>query len=365
MTESENKNDLKPPITEVGWLGWIRKNLFGDWFSGLLTFACLYLIWKIGFPALQWAVLDSHWSGTADDCRGASGACWSFVRHNYRFILFGFYPYEEQWRPALCIAIFVGMLFISKNPIRWSRKLLYGWLVVFVVIAVVMRGGLAGLSRIDNNVWGGLTLTLLLAVVGITLAYPLGILLALGRQSRMPAIKMLCVAYIELIRGVPLISLLFMASVMLPLFLPEGLVPDKLLRAQIAIVLFAAAYIAEVVRGGLQAIPRGQYDAAQAIGLSDVHRTRLIILPQALKIVIPPTVSIFISTLKDTSLVVIIALFDLLHTAKATLSNPDWLGFSTEAYVFVALIYFLFCFSMARYSVRLESILSPEKSGSV
>jgi general L-amino acid transport system permease protein len=223
-----------------------------------------------------------------------------------------------------------------------------------------MKGGLFGLPSVESTQWGGLPLTLLLSVFGLTAAYPLGVILALGRQSRMPAIRLLCVIYIELIRGVPLISLLFMGSIIFPLFLPEGITINKILRAQAAIILFTAAYIAEVVRGGLQAMQRGQYEAAESIGLNYFLTMRLIILPQALKIVIPPTVQQLISAFKDTSLVVIIALFDLLKTSQTVLSNPEWMGFSREAYIFVAILYFLGCFSMANYSRKLEKELSTE-----
>jgi general L-amino acid transport system permease protein len=211
---------------------------------------------------------------------------------------------------------------------------------------------------VEPGKWSGISLTLLLSLFGLTAAYPLGVVLALGRRSRLPAIKIISVLYIELIRGVPLISMLFMASVMFPLFLPEGITVNKILRAQAAIILFTAAYIAEVVRGGLQAIPRGQYEAAESLGLDYYQKMRLIILPQALKIVIPPTMGILISAFKDTSLVVIIGLFDLLKTTQVTLSNPEWMGFSTEAFLFIAILYFLGCFSMSSFSRRLEKILA-------
>jgi len=225
-------------------------------------------------------------------------------------------------------------------------------------MGLLMKGGIFGLPSVESTQWGGLPLTLLLAVFGLTAAYPLGVVLALGRRSKMAGVKILCVVYIELIRGVPLISLLFMSSIIFPLFLPEGVTFNKILRAQAAIILFTAAYIAEVVRGGLQAMPRGQYEAADSLGLNYYLTMRLVILPQALKIVIPPSVSILISAFKDTSLVVIIALFDLLKTTQTVLSKPEWMGFSREAYVFVAVLYFLGCFSMSNYSRKLERELS-------
>ena len=256
--------------------------------------------------------------------------------------------------------ILCGLLFFSRDRKYWNKYLGYGWLLGLAVMGLLMKGGLFGMTPVESTKWGGLPLTLLLSVFGLTAAYPLGVILALGRQSRMPAVKLLCVIYIELIRGVPLISLLFMGSIIFPLFLPEGITINKILRAQIAIILFTAAYIAEVVRGGLQGMSRGQYEAAESIGLNYYLTMRLIILPQALKIVIPPTVSILISAFKDTSLVVIIALFDLLKTTQTVLSNPEWLGFSREAYIFIALLYFLGCFSMANYSRKLEKELSRE-----
>jgi general L-amino acid transport system permease protein len=291
-------------------------------------------------------------------CRDASGACWSIITSNFRFILFGFYPYDLQWRPLLAMMILFVLLFFSQNRKHWKKPLAYAWIAGLFIMGLLLRGGIFGLDPVESTQWGGLPLTLLLSVFGLTAAYPLGVVLALGRQSKMRAIKTLCIVYIELIRGVPLISLLFMSSIIFPLFLPEGLTINKILRAQVAIILFTAAYIAEVVRGGLQGMSKGQYEAAESLGLNYYLTMRLIILPQALKIVIPPTVSILISAFKDTSLVVIIALYDLLKTTQSVLSNPEWMGFSREAYVFVAILYFLGCFSMSNYSRKLEKELS-------
>lgn len=354
---------LKPPVTSVGVIGWARANLFNGWFNSLLTLVTLLALWMIVPPLFQWAFIDSLWNTTGTACRQASdaGACWSIIATNFRFIIFGFYPYELQWRPLIAMLILFGLLFYSRDRKHWTKYLGYAWVIGLVVMGVLMRGGILGLSPVETNKWGGLPLTLLLSVFGLTAAYPLGVILALGRQSQMPTVKWMCVIYIELIRGVPLISLLFMGSVIFPLFLPEGITIGAILRAQIAIILFTAAYIAEVVRGGLQAMPRGQYEAADSIGLSYYLTMRLVILPQALKIVIPPTVSILISAFKDTSLVVIIALWDLLKTTQSVLSNPEWMGFSREAYIFVAILYFLGCFSMANYSRKLEKELSTEE----
>ncbi len=351
------KYEPRPPVASVGVLGWVRQNLFDGPLNSLLTLIVIFGLVKLLPPLIQWAVIDSVWFAGGDVCREASGACWPVVTQNLRFILFGFYPYEEHWRPVTSILILFGLIWLSHYRQLWNRKLLYSWLFGVVVMGVLMRGGVFGLPEVETTRWSGISLTLLLSLFGLTAAYPLGVLLALGRRSTLPAVKTLCVMYIELIRGVPLISLLFMSSVMFPLFLPEGVTIDKILRAQVAIILFTAAYIAEVVRGGLQAIPRGQYEAAEALGLDYGQKMRLIILPQALKVVIPPTVSILISAFKDTSLVIIIGLFDIMKTTKTTLSNPEWMGYSTEAYIFIAILYFLGCFSMSNFSRNLEKSL--------
>jgi general L-amino acid transport system permease protein len=354
MQEPHATVEIKPPVTRVGVLGWVRANLFSSVFNSFLTVVTMYFLWKIIPGLIRWAFIDSSWTTTGAGCREAGGACWSVVTNNLRFIIFGFFPYEWQWRPLLAMIILFALLFVSRNRSYWNKWLGYSWLIGLFVMGLLLKGGLFGLPSVESTKWSGLPLTLLLSVFGLTAAYPLGVLLALGRQSRMPAIKSLSVVYIETIRGVPLISLLFMSSVMFPLFLPEGITINNILRAQVAIILFTAAYIAEVVRGGLQAISRGQYEAAESLGLNYYQKMRLIILPQALKIVIPPSVGILISAFKDTSLVVIIGLFDLLKTTQATLSDPRWMGFSVEAYIFIALIYFTGCFSMSSYSRRLE-----------
>jgi len=352
---------LRPPVASVGVLGWMRKNLFNSIFNSLLTLFTFYFLLKVVPPFVQWAFVDSLWFASSEACRAGAGACWSVVTKNIRFILFGFYPYDQQWRPLVSMVILFTLLAFSRNRKFWTKSLGYAWIAGLFSMGLLMKGGILGLESVESTKWGGLPLTLLLAVFGLTAAYPLGIVLALGRQSKMPIVKILSVLYIELIRGVPLISLLFMSSVIFPLFLPEGVNINKILRAQAAIILFTAAYIAEVVRGGLQGISRGQYEAAGSLGLNYYLTMRLIILPQALKIVIPPSVSILISAFKDTSLVVIIALYDVLKTTQSTLSNPLWMGFSKEAYLFVAVLYFLGCFSMSNFSRKLEKELSAGK----
>lgn len=339
-------------------LRWLRLRLFSSWPSALTTLALLYLVWITVPPLLNWALLQAVWSpDEAGLCRELTGhgACWAFVADKYRFILFGTYPADEHWRPAVVIVLLLGLYGASVSRTLSWPSLSALWVAGLGLIAALMWGGAFGLSHVENERWGGLTLTLLLATFGLALAFPLAIVLALARRSELPLVRWATVAYIELIRGVPLIAVLFMASVMLPLFLPPGVTLDKLLRAQLAMILFAAAYLAEVLRGGLQAIPRAQEEAAQALGLGYWQRTYYVILPQALRISIPPLVNTFIGFFKDTSLVVIIGLFDFLTTIKVSLSEPTWTGFGVEAYIFAAFGYFLFCYPMSRYSQRLES----------
>ena len=360
-TISNTTSQMKPPVSNVGIIGWLKSNLFNSWLNSTLTIIVGYLLYLTIPPVVDWAFLNSLWFSTSQECNDSTGACWSVVTSNIRFILFGFYPHELQWRPLLAVVILIALLIYSQNRSHWKKSLFYGWMLGLFIMGLLLKGGLFGLESVDTDSWGGLPLTLLLSVFGLAAAYPVGVVLALGRQCEMPIIKSFCVVYIELIRGVPLISLLFMSSVVFPLFLPEGVVVNKILRAQVAIILFTAAYVAEVVRGGLQGVDRGHYEAAEALGLNYFQTMRLVILPQALKIVIPPTVSVLISAFKDTSLVVIIALYDLLKTTQTTLTDPKWMGYSSEAYIFVALIYFVCCFFMSNYSRRLEKELDTNR----
>ncbi len=358
MNETPTKREyLLPPKTNVGVIGWLKTNLFSNWHNSLLTFLLVALLAWLLPPLIRWAFIDSLWNSSAEACRNIDGACWSVIPNNLRFIILGFFPEGEEWRPIVAMLLLLGLVIYSKERSRWRKSLGWLWLANIIVMGSLMHGGVFGLSVVETSQWSGLPLTLLLSFFGMIVAYPFGILLALGRRSNMPTIKTMCVTYIEMIRGVPLISMLFMSSIMFPLFLPEGVTIDKVLRALIAIILFTAAYIAEVVRGGLQAMPRGQYEAADSLGLNYSQTMRLIILPQALKIVIPPSVGILLSVFKDTSLVVIIALFDVLKTTMVTLSNPEWGRYSTESYIFLALLYFCFCYAMSSYSRKLEKEL--------
>ena len=343
-----------PRPRSAGALAWLRANLFNGVTSTILTLLCAALIAAALPPVIRWALIDAIWSApNGQACHGA-GACWAFIGEKFRFILFGFFPAGETWRPIAAVVIFLAMIVAACDRRMWGRRLALVWVIGLFAVFALMRGGAFGLSTVETALWSGLPLTLVLAVVGMLVGFPFGVLLALGRRSRLPAVRAICVGYIELVRGVPVITMLFMASLMLPLFLPTGITIDKLVRAQVAFILFAGAYLAEVVRGGLQAIPRGQIEAADALGLTYVQRTRLIVLPQALAMVIPALVNTFIGIFKDTALVIIISLFDLLTTAETALSDANWQGFYVEAYVFVGVIYWSFCFFMSRYSQLLE-----------
>jgi general L-amino acid transport system permease protein len=355
----------RPPRVGSGRvIGWLRANLFPSIPSSVISLLLIFLLAKAGVSFVQWGFWNAIWT-VADNqtnaCRAIRGigACWAVIPEKFRFILFGTYPFDQQWRPALATLTFIALFFVSSRPRWWRKELVLVWVAALAVIGLLMWGGIFGLPSVSQDRWGGLPVTLILATFGLAFGFPLGIVVALGRRSKLPAIRSICVLYVELIRGVPLISLLFMASVMFPLFMPDGVNIDKLLRAQIAFVLFAGAYLAEVVRGGLQAVPMGQHEAANALGLSYWRKNGLIILPQAIRHVIPPLVNTFLAFFKDTSLVLIIGIFDLLTTAKTAIIDPAWQSFSVEVYLFVGLIYFAFCFAMSRYSRRLEAQAGP------
>ena len=348
--------DLAPPPSTVGAVGWLKSNLFSSPLDVALTFVALYLVYISIPPIIQWAFIDADWFGDKRSDCSREGACWVFVNVWFKQMMYGRYPDAELWRINTAYLLLVAAaipLFLPRFPWKmWIGVfLLFGYPIIAYVLFV---GDMLGLKWIETPLWGGLFLTLVIAIVGIVASLPIGIVLALGRRSDMPIVRAICVAFIELWRGVPLITVLFMASVMFPLFMPEGMVFDKLLRALIGVMLFSAAYMAEVVRGGLQAIPKGQYEAAEALGLSYWKMMGLIILPQALKLVIPGIVNTFIGLFKDTTLVSIIGLFDLLGMVQLAGTNPDWLGFAVEGYVFAGFGFWIFCFGMSRYSQNLE-----------
>ena len=345
-----------PPVAASGALGWLRENLFSSPLNAGLTLIALYVLYLVVPPLFDWAFLSSVWSGQSNkDCQGIAGACWAIVPNRFFQFIYGFYPEAERWRVNLTFVLFCLNLLPLLSERVPGRTFAALFIVVgFPVVAYVLLYGAFGLETVPTDKWGGLMLTLVLAAVAILFSLPLGIVLALGRRSHMPIIRTMCIAFIELWRATPLITILFMASFMLPLFSPEGVNFNELVRALVGLTMFASAYMAEVVRGGLQALDKGQNEAAQALGLNYWQGMGLIILPQALKIVIPGIVNTFIGLFKDTALVSIIGLFDLLLIAKASVTDSKWLGLEHEAYIFVALIYFVFCFSMSRYSLWLE-----------
>ncbi|MGN6487212.1 MAG: amino acid ABC transporter permease [Devosia sp.] len=344
------------PIRTSGLTVWLRRNLFSSVGDSILTvLAVLFLFWIIP-PLLNFLVFRAvPPGGTVEQCRVENvGACWAYIASEIEFFIYGFYPMAEYWRPNLLFALFTLLLvplLWPRVPFKIPNAILF--FVVFPVLSVILlSGGVFGLRYVPTEQWGGLLVTLIISVVGISLALPLGILLALGRQSKLPIVKTLCITFIELWRAVPLITVLFMASIMLPLFMPQGTTVDKLVRALFGVTLFASAYMAEVVRGGMQAIGRGQYEAAAALGLGYWKRMGFIILPQALKHVIPGIVGTFISLFKDTSLVYIVGMKDLLEAVKTKNDALEWAS-PTQAvtgYIFAGAVFWAFCFSISRYS---------------
>ena len=349
-----------PPRTQPGAVRWLQRNFFGSPGSTLLTLAVLAMLAVVVPPLWNWAVWHAVAGADNAACRQAHGlgACWGVVAEKGRLIVFGRYPFDEQWRPLVACALLVALLVVSCLRSFWRPALALAWVAVFVVLYVLMRGGYFGLTPVETARWGGLPLTLLLSTVSLVVAFPLAVLVALGRQSKLPAIRTLCVLYVELVRGVPLISVLFMASFILPLFMPQGATIDVLARVLIGMTLFTAAYLAEVVRGGLQALPKGQLEAAQSLGLGYWQAQRKIVLPQALRIVVPSIVNTFIGAFKDTSLVTIVSLYDLTGAVQLALGDADWRKFFLEGQLFVAGIYFVACFAMSRYSRWLEQHLN-------
>ena len=361
------------PVTSTGFIGWLRLRLFSSWINTLITLAAVYLLWSILTPVIQWAFLDATISGdNSDVCKvditgddgnpyrvDGPGACWTFIKVRFVQIMFGLYfgqHLDQLWRPVLMFALLIALmapLFMA----RFRHKLPLGAFIIFVfpfIAFALVHGGWLGLDVARTNEWGGFLLTFILASVGIVAALPIGIVMALARRSEMTVVRNLAVFYIELWRAAPLITILFMASNLLPLFVPSGVDFDKVVRAMVAITLFQSAYTAEAIRGGLQAIGKGQYEAADAMGMGYWKKTGFIVLPQALKISIPGIVNTFIALFKDTTLVIIIGLHDFLGMGQVSSRSPEWKGYDFEAYVYVAVIFFICCFAMSRYSQHLE-----------
>ncbi len=348
------QQDSHPPLAAPArprvpvWQG-----LFGSAGSAIVSLGVVSLILTLLPRFLSWAVVRGVWTGEGGACV-AGGACWAFLRAKLPFILFGIYPPAEQWRPIGVIVLYLLLTLWTLPPSHWTRATLGLWIVGTLLALLLMGGGFAGLTPVPTSAWGGLPITVLLTVLSLGLGFPFGVLLALGRRSKMPVARLLSIGLIELVRGLPLITLLFVASILLPIMLPEGVTIDKLLRALTALTVFAAAYLAEVVRGGLQGIPKAQEEAAQALGLTWLQTMWLIVLPQAIRKVIPPLTNTIVVTVKNTSLVLVVGLFDLLSSGRAALTDPAWPSPYAETYFLVALIYFAICFSISRYSFWIE-----------
>jgi general L-amino acid transport system permease protein len=364
--EPGTRPSLPPPVTETGVIGWLRHNLFSTWFDTTLTILALILVYLVVPPFVNWAFLDATWTYPADvitgtrsaqfsDCSADAGACWIFVRARLPQFFYGFYPEPERWRvDVVLIMLAVSIYGLLSERVKNKKPFAWFFFAVFPILSFWLLLGGLGLAVVPTRLWGGFMLTVIISSVGIVFSLPLGILLALGRRSTLPVLHMLCVFFIEFARGVPLISILFMANVLLPLFLPQGVNLDILVRILLGVTLFAAAYMAEVVRGGLQALPKGQYEGAMALGLGYWQLTRFIIMPQALRIAIPGIVNNFISLTQDTTLVAIVGLYDFLNIVRAGSRDSKWIGTEMEGYVFCAVIYFICCFAMSRYSMYLE-----------
>jgi general L-amino acid transport system permease protein len=342
----------------------VRRLFFASFHSTVLTILLAVAAVLLVPDILRWALVDAVWySPGAEGCRAeGAGACWAIVAEKYRLILFGTYPYEEHWRAALASALVVGMIVLSGVRSLWSRAFLLAWVAVAAAALVLLNGGVLGLTEVGTHAWGGLPLTLVLFVGTVVTGLPIAILLALGRTSNLPGIRAVCAGVIEIVRGVPLIAILFIASLVLPLFLPEGVTIDKLIRAWLGMTIFFGAYAAEVVRGGLQAIPRGQYEAAEGMGLSYWQMQRRIVLPQALRIVIPALVNDIVRAFKNTTFVSIVGLFDILGTTRAAIEDPVWVRYAVEAYLFVFFLYFVACYAMSKYSEGVERRLSTDRN---
>ncbi len=342
-----------------GWRKKIADALFPNFGQGALSVAILAISCWVTYQAVSWTFVHAVFLGTAADCRAAlsQGACWAVVSESFRFILAGRYPPEEAWRPVLVVAMFLSLTGLSYFRFSWGKYLAVLWYGFVAASHLLLGGGFAGLQSVEPDQWGGFALTIVLATSGLAMALPLGIALALARRSSMSVLRSLSVTYIEVVRGVPFVAVLFLSSVMLPLLFPESFSPSKVNRACLAIGVFASAYIAEIVRGGLQTIPPGQLEAARALGMNYFATTVTVLLPQALRVTVPPMVYTMIGIFKDTSLVIVIGLTDFLGIVRLVTVDPQWRLFYLEPLIFAALIYFAFCWFISRIGFRMERTL--------
>ena len=352
--------DLPPPKRTTGVVGWMYQNLLSSRLNIALTLFGVYLLYLIVPPMVEWVFLKSIWTAESrNECWAKmevpeEAACWAFIKGRLNLFIYGFYPVAERWRVDFSFVLLVFAILPVLYDRLPGRRHWFWYVAAFPFLAGWLLVGGFGLPPVETDLFGGFMLTLIIGVTGISFSLPIGIALALGRTSDLPAVRILCVLFIEFIRGVPLIALLFVASTMLNYFLPPGTTFDLLMRVLIMVTLFSAAYIAEVVRGGLQGVPGGQVEAADSLGLSYWKAQRLIVLPQALKISIPGIVNTFIGLYKDTTLVLIIGMLDPLGIGRASLADADWSGLAREVYLFIAVFFFLCCFAMSRYSLYLE-----------
>ncbi len=354
---------IRIELSGIRFLDRLNKNINSSNFNAFLTLLILFIIIKAISPLMNWLVLEANFTGSSkDDCTG-NGACWVFIKVWFNRLMYGLYPDVEQWRvnsAFILLFALVGIAFFVPQKIK--KYFIIFLLFVYPFIGIkLLSGGSFGLTYVETAAWGGLSLTFIISAFAILFCFPIGVFLALGRRSSLPAIRYISIGFIELWRGVPLITVLFMAAVMFPMFLPDGTFIDKLIRVLIAITLFEAAYMAEVVRGGLQALPKGQYEAAKSLGMGYWRMNMLIILPQALKLVIPGIANTLLALVKDTPLIFVVGLMELAGMIGLAKTNPKWLGMAMEGYVFAGLVFWIICYAMSRYSQNLEKKLSTER----
>jgi len=338
----------------------LNKNINTSNFNAVLSISIILLIIFALPPLLNWLIFDANIAGDTKEACTGGGACWVYIKVWFNRFMYGMYPNAEQWR--INVTFILVLAFMAAGffvPARFRNYLSFYYTILlpiisFILIYFIISGGSFGLVWVETGAWGGLSLTFMVSFFSLIFCFPLGMMLALGRRSNLPVVKYSSLSFIEFWRGVPLITVLFMSAVMFPMFLPDGTYVDKLIRVVVAITLFEAAYTAEVIRGGLQALPRGQYDAAKSLGMGYWKMHIFVILPQALKLVIPGIANTFLALIKDTPLIFVVGLLEVVGMLNLAKTNPEWLGFSMEGYVFAGIIFWIICYSMSKYSQKLE-----------
>ena len=358
---------LRIEFSGIKYLDLLNKNINTSNFNALLTLLIIFIIIKATPPSLSWFIFDANIAGDTKEACTGTGACWTYIKVWFRRFMYGMYPNELQWRINISFIFLVALAFVGYFAGEKLKKFLTLYYVIiypiiaYILIYYLISGGSFGLVWVETGAWGGLSLTFIVSFFCLIFCFPVGMLLALGRRSDLPTIKYMSVGFIEFWRGVPLITVLFMSAVMFPMFLPEDFFMDKLVRVIIAISLFEAAYVAEVIRGGLQALPRGQYDAAKSLGMGYWKMHIFVILPQALKLVIPGIANTFLALVKDTPLIFVVGLMEIAGMLGLAKTNPKWLGFAMEGYVFAAIIFWIICYAMSKYSYNLEAKYKTER----